>query len=695
MRFGIGRFGIGWKLALCFAVPLVALVLEVAALLVGLMRVDAATARENALHSARATAQHASAELVDIRLELRGYVLTRDPKERGAEAAAERALRADVAELQKLGSRYPALESPLEDLGPLIDERKLVTEVTIAYANKNRGALLDAYGGDKRGERMTMFATIASNTRNGASLDAALGKIVAVLDDGAQAATRERDTTLFDLRAIAIVGAIVAFVATFAVGALFSRRLGQRLADVSSALETIVEEDLSILSAALHRLANGDLRTGLRTPQRSLHVRGNDEISVLARSHNALGDGLSAIQHDLDLALAALQDVVGGVIHAARAVASGSDESAVAADQATAAVASIAGNASEIAIGAGSQSERITAASTAIEELSRAAQQIAIAARQQTQALGETVDGIAGLDSGIRVLSDHGTGLAESARIGLERARAGAGVVEKSRDGARRLRDDSQRWSAAIEALVRRSVDATEIVKTIASIAEQSNLLALNAAIEAARAGEHGRGFAVVATEVRKLAERSQRATRDVAEILGAIERETADAAAAIRAADATMQANVALAEVAGEALDGVARSAEETDRVAHDVARRAEEMRAASLRITTAIGSVSSAVEENAASAGQMRATTQEITDAMLPVAASAEQQSAAAHVAASSTAELAAGIGEIEAATRSLRDQARLLDALVARFTIAIETPRALEATPETARAAASQAR
>lgn len=148
--------------------------------------------------------------------------------------------------------------------------------------------------------------------------------------------------------------------------------------------------------------------------------------------------------------------------------------------------------------------------------------------------------------------------LAVTAEETMSLARSGSDTVRKTVAEIRSIRDMVIRNADEIADLGRRSAQIGEIVALISEIAERTNLLALNAAIEAARAGEHGRGFAVVAAEVRKLAEKSNSAAKDISSLVQDINKRTEQAITSMRKGTEQVEQGVILAVEAGRALENI-----------------------------------------------------------------------------------------------------------------------------------------
>ena len=157
-----------------------------------------------------------------------------------------------------------------------------------------------------------------------------------------------------------------------------------------------------------------------------------------------------------------------------------------------------------------------------------------------------------------------------------------------------------------IQKLGTQSDTISAIVSTIKDIAEQTNLLALNAAIEAARAGEQGRGFAVVADEVRKLAERTASATKDIANMIGQTQQSVGSAVTSMGASVNKVGDGVNLAKQAGTSIAQIKKGSSHVVSVVNDISNSLKEQSLASNDIAQHVERVSQMAEENrAASSG------------------------------------------------------------------------------------------
>src|SRR5271168_1588265 len=187
-----------------------------------------------------------------------------------------------------------------------------------------------------------------------------------------------------------------------------------------------------------------------------------------------------------------------------------------------------------------------------------AADEMQAGATQQDQEITNTSSAVEELTVSMKQVSNNAEASAEAARRALDAAEQGNRAVRDTLDGMQRIRASVQATAKKIKSLGDRSLEISEIINVINDITEQTNLLALNAAIEAARAGEAGRGFAVVADEVRKLAEHSRSATKDIAALIKAIQAETNEAVVVMEEGTREVEVGAGLADQAGKALEAI-----------------------------------------------------------------------------------------------------------------------------------------
>jgi len=187
---------------------------------------------------------------------------------------------------------------------------------------------------------------------------------------------------------------------------------------------------------------------------------------------------------------------------------------------------------------------------------------------------------------------------AKNSDTAQEAAEHGQSAVQKTINRINSLKNGIEDSSGLIEMLGASSEKIGQIADTIQDIADQTNLLALNAAIEAARAGEQGRGFAVVADEVRALAERTSKATREIAGMIKSIQNETGQVVTAMKTSASEVEAGVLEANESGETLLNIISQIGEVTMQTNQIATAAEEQTAITKEIVGNIAKISDAVD-------------------------------------------------------------------------------------------------
>ena len=248
------------------------------------------------------------------------------------------------------------------------------------------------------------------------------------------------------------------------------------------------------------------------------------------------------------------------------------------------------------------------------EQLSATTEEISRNLKSQTERASQIASAAEEMSQTVVDIAKNASNIAEVSVTTANVAKEGKDMTINTAGEIKVIEDSVNKLSGIVNDLGERSRQIGDIVTVIKDIADQTNLLALNAAIEAARAGEQGRGFAVVADEVRKLAERTAKATDEIADMIRGIQTEVNVAEQSMEDATKKVASGVELSEKAANTLTQILNKAQELQSMIQQIASATEEMSSVTDHITQDIGGIAEGSKEISVAVDQSAQTASDI---------------------------------------------------------------------------------
>ena len=606
------------------------------------------------------------------RVNLRDMMLAQTPAERQKYANT----------IDELSTTINEKSAEYESLIVTAEMKDMFSEYTKLYQNfiTDRDEIMRLTDEEKNDEALTLLRGDAYQTAKEleTQIDLMRDTKTQQADDISITNTAEATRATTTMIIFSAAGVIVAIVLGLVISTSISTPLGMvakmakelsignTLRDMSDAEKDQIrqrKDEVGVIGVAFDQLINYMQEMGVAA---TTIANNNLTVAITPKSqHDELGNAFA-------LMISGLRSVIGQVAQSAQSVSIAASQLASASDQSGKATNQIATTIQQVASGTTQQSEEVSKTSGSVEQMGRAIEGVAKGAQEQAKAISKASQVTTRISSAIDQVANNAQAVTRDSAEAAKHSRNGAQTVKETISGMESIRNKVSLSASKVEEMGNRSGEIGVIVETIEDIASQTNLLALNAAIEAARAGEQGKGFAVVADEVRKLAERSSLATKEIATLIKGIQSTVSEAITAMKESATEVEAGVTKANSAGEALENILVTAESVFKQAEEAGNAAAKVSAAAAELVESVDAVSAVIEENTAATEEMAANSSELTQAVENIASVSEENSAAVEEVSASTEEVLAQVEQVSASAASLMEMAQGLQRVVAQFSL-----------------------
>ncbi|MBK9515923.1 MAG: HAMP domain-containing protein [Anaeromyxobacter sp.] len=396
----------------------------------------------------------------------------------------------------------------------------------------------------------------------------------------------------------------------------------------------LVLQPLAEMTVVVRRMSESDLSA------RAERI-GDDELGVLAESLNKIGVNLSATLSRVQTVTGGVAAVIERIDRTGKAVSEGAGtvsarvvDTSASMGEMIASLKGIADNVEVLAQSAEESSssilqmaatndevaENIQALAASVEETTAAIEQMTYSIKEVAKNIEdlsatteETSSSMNEMDVSISQVETNANETAKLSEQAQRDAEMGAEALSRTLMGIDKIKESSKEAASVIEALGRKISAIGNILNVIDDVAEQTNLLALNAAILAAQSGEHGKGFAVVADEIKDLAERTGASTKEIGELIRAVQEQSKSAITAMDRGVRNVEEGVRLGQETETALKKIEESSHKATQMVKAIARATIEQARGSKQVTMAINRIAETVQQIAtATAEQARGSEQ-----------------------------------------------------------------------------------